>query len=110
LHIKRTVPKGRSFFAFSILLSLAEAFAAINRTIFAGLEGNLAGVAALGANRIVHLAGAADTAGSFTCVSACLAALRLVGKALLGEEFLLAGREYEFASTFLTGESFVFEH
>jgi len=91
--------------------SVLEALTAVDGTVVVGLEGELAGGAALGADRIVHLAGRGVAAGSgLACVTAGLAALGLVGEALFGVEFLLAGSENKFLSAFLTGESFVSVH
>ena len=78
--------------------SVCKALAAVDRTVTAGLEGNLALCTALGANGIIHDAlgtGRHSLAGSTTGS----AALGLVLKSALCIEFLLAGREHEFLAT-----------
>ena len=73
--------------------ALAEALAAIDGAVIAGLEGNLAGLAALGAHGVEHLtafAGGLATA-LLTGVTAGLAALGLILEAVLSVELLLAG-------------------
>ncbi len=75
------------------------------------LEGQLAGLAALRADRVIHLAGSSIAAGSgLARIAAGLAALGLIGEALLGVELLLAGSKNKFLSAFLTGESLVSVH
>ena len=90
----------------------AETIAAVHRTVVAGLEGHLAGLAALGANSVIHLAAATlTTAGvAFACIAAGLAALRLVGEALFSKELLFAGCEGELLSAILADDSFVLKH
>jgi len=78
-------------------LPSAEAIAAVNRTFVPGLEGNLASLAAFGADSIKQLT---STAGSGTASllaghTAGTAALRLVLEAALCVEFLLTGGENE---------------
>ena len=77
------------------------------------LEGNLAGVAALGADRFEHLAGCAGsgvTASVLAVGSACLASLRLVGEALFCVKLLLAGSKGEFLSAIFADQYFVAVH
>ena len=89
---------------------LSEAIAAVNGTIAARFEGNLAGSAATGADRIEHLAGFAAAGSLLTGRAARLAALRFVRKALLGVEFLLAGSEGEVLAAVFANQGFVAEH
>ena len=73
-----------------------------------GLKGNLAGVAALGADGIKHLAGACSiVACALTVGTACLASLGLIGEALLCVKFLLAGSKGEFLSAIFADQYFV---
>jgi hypothetical protein len=91
---------------------LVEASAAVNRTISAGLEGHLSGLAALGANDIVHRAIAAveTTVGSLALVTAGLAAAGLILEALIGVELLLGRGENELIAALTAYQSLVFEH
>jgi len=57
----------------SVLLHLSEALAAVDRTVFARLEGHLAGLAAACANGVEHLA--LTTGSVLAGIAACLAAL-----------------------------------
>ena len=75
-----------------------------------GLEGNLAGVAALGANGVKHLTCAALTALSLAVGTTSLTSLRLVGKTLLCVKFLLAGSKGEFLSAIFADQCFVAVH
>jgi hypothetical protein len=85
------------------LLSVSvKAVAAINRPVALRYERNLCGLAALRANRIVHLAGLASAAAaaaaiavSLAGITAVLATNRFVGKTLFGKEFLVARREHK---------------
>ena len=93
-------------------LPSAEAIAAVNRTVVPGLEGNLASLAAFGADSIKQLT---STAGSSTASllaghTAGTAALRLVLKTLFGVKFLFAGGENEFLTAVLADECFVVVH
>ena len=88
---------------------LCKAFAAIDGLIGLGLEGELGGLSALGANRIKRNALTA-AAGCLVVRSAALAAGRLVLEALLRVEFLLACGENEFAAAVLANQYFVFKH
>ena len=75
-----------------------------------GLERNLAGVAALGANGVKHLTRAAFAALCLTVCTASLTSLRLVGETLLCVKFLLAGSKGEFLSAIFADQSFVAVH
>ena len=88
-------------FSVTILLltHFCKALAAINRTVFPRLKGNLAGCATVGANSVVHFAGTASSV--LACGAAALATLRLVLETTLCVEFLLASSEYKFLTTFL---------
>jgi hypothetical protein len=100
----------RRDFRFSSAGSVLEAFAAVDGTVVAGLKGNLAGLPALGADSVEHLAGASCVAGLLACIPAITAALRLVLKALFSIELLFPGSEHEFFPTVLANECFVSVH
>ena len=88
---------------------VSEAVTAHDRTVGAGLEGNLTGLSTLCANRIVHFALAG--AGAVLPVgTAILAADGFILEALLRVEFLLARREYELRTAILAYQCLVFEH
>ena len=91
---------------------LAEAVAAINRTVGTGLEGNFAGLAAACADRVIHLTVAAATTGRALLAggTAILATLGLIGETLFRVEFLLAGGEGEAGSAIFADDGFVAEH
>jgi len=93
-----------------LLKLLSEAIAAVDGTIAARFEGNLAGTAATGADCVEHLAGFAAAGILLTGGAARLATLRLVGETLLGVEFLLAGSEGEVLAAVFADQSFVAEH
>ncbi len=89
-------------------LFLCEAFAAINRSVFAGLEGNFCNAAAFVTGSFEPFAFAAT--GVLACITASLAALRFVYETFFSIEFLFACCEYEFCAAFLAFECFVFVH
>ena len=100
-------------FKLAKLSSLGEAVAAVNRTIFSGLEGNLAGSSALGANSVEHFAGNSAVVAASGClagIAACLAALRLIGEAFFSVESLFICNKYKFGSAVFASESFVVVH
>ena len=115
-------------FGFPYDVSLAvgrtrlEAVAAIHRLVAARLERNFRHTAALAAGRAEHLALAAAaeaaaasaaltaTARRFTRGAAIRTTVRLVGKALHGEELLLAGRKRELTRTIDTVQIFILVH
>ena len=77
--------------------SVCKAIAAVDGTVAGGLEGNLALLAALGANCIIH--GALGTGSlALTGSTAGSAALGLVLEAALCVELLLTGGENEFVA------------
>ena len=80
--------------------SVCKAIAAVDGTVAAGLERNLAFLAALGADCIVHhaLGTSSDTLAGCTAGSA---ALRLVLEAALCVELLLTGGEDELLAAIL---------
>ena len=82
-------------------LAIAEAVAAIDRAVIAGLKGDLAGFAALGADGVKHLTGGAIARTALASVTAGFAALGLVGEASLSVKLLLTGGENEFLSALL---------
>jgi hypothetical protein len=95
---------------FENLRSLfAKAFAAIDRAVVAGLERNLAGFSALGADGFKHFSLSSTRVG-FTGVTAGLATLRFIGESFFGIELLFVGRKDEFCSAFLACECFVAVH
>ena len=89
-------------------LLLCEAFAAVNGSVFAGLEGNLRYTTAFVTGSFEPFA--FSTGSVFACVTASLAALGLVNETLFSIEFLFACCEYEFFAAFLAFECFVFVH
>ena len=92
------------------LLSISETVAAVNRTVGAGLEGNLALLAALGANGVKHLTLAALAGSVLSCHTAISAALGLVGETFFSVKLLLSGSESEFLSAILADQGLVFVH
>ena len=56
------------------------AFAAVNRSVFSGLERNLASLTALSANSVKQLSGSLTCV--LACIAACLASLRLILESL----------------------------
>ena len=91
---------GRAFCVAQLSSSVCKAIAAVDGTVAAGLERDLAGSAALGADRIIH--GALGTGGNaLTGSTAGSAALGLIFEAALRVEFLLAGGENELLAAIL---------
>src|SRR5512133_3786329 len=93
---------------------LLETVGAVDRPIAARLEGHLGVLATLGANDRIHLALATvATAVGGAALAGCLARRPASGAAhrgaetLLGEEFLLAGREGEFLAAIVASEGLV---
>jgi hypothetical protein len=114
---RKTPPKRKVFFRVSCDLcfesasSGLEALAAVDGTVVVRLEGNLALLAAVGADSVEHLTGGSLlTALCLAGIAAITASLGLVGKALLGVELLLAGGENEFASAILADNGLVSVH
>ena len=100
-HAEKTpLPDGRGVFVGQLSSSICEAIAAVDRTVAAGLEGDLAFLTALGANCIVHdaLGTSSDTLAGCTAGSA---ALGLVFEAALCVELLLTGGEDELLAAIL---------
>src|SRR5699024_1103068 len=95
-----------------VLLDPSEAVGAVDGAILAGLEGNLAGLAAGCADGVVHLAltGAGRTGAVLAGVTASLAALGLVLKTAGCVELLLAGSPNKLLAAVLANYSLVFEH
>ena len=90
----------------------SEAIPAQNRAIIARLERHLCFRTALRANSIEHFAGSrrrSAIAATFPNISAVLATDRLVFKAFLRVELLLAGCEYEIFAAVFALECFVLE-
>ena len=91
-----------------LFLHAGEALAAVNGTIFTGLEGHLAGFAAGGASGVEHLAG--GTGGLLASVTAVLAALGLILEAAGSVEFLFTGGEYELIAALFAYQGLVLIH
>ena len=87
------------------LSSCLEASAAVNRTVGRRLEGDLSFAAAVCANSSEVLAG--SLACVLLSVTACLASLGLVQKALFVVESLFACGEYEFIAAIFANQRFV---
>jgi hypothetical protein len=101
---------------------LGEAIAAVDGPVLAGLEGDLAGRAAAGADRIVHLARSGAVAAPSSSIAAATATATATtspglatGRATLGllvpafrVELLVVGAEGELGATLRTGEGTVF--
>ena len=96
----------------TILTIRFEAGAAVDRTVPAGLERHLGGLAAAVADHVVHLTLAAVGAavGSATRGAAGGAAAGLVLEALVSIELLLRSGEHEFVATIAAYQGLVFEH
>ena len=114
INTKKAAPPLRERLLFrtnqlqSVLLHLSEALAAVDRTVLARLEGNLAGLAAAGADSVEHLA--LTTGRILAGIAAGLAALGLVLETTAGVELLLAGGPNELLAAILAYQSLVFEH
>ena len=114
INTKKAAPPLRERLLFrtnqlhSVLLHLSEALAEVDRTVFARLEGHLAGLAAACANGVEHLA--LTTGSVLAGIAASLAALRLVLEATLCVEFLRTGGENELLATLFADQRLVFEH
>ena len=89
-----------------------EACAAVNRTVTAGLERHLSGLAAAIADHIVHLALATvgATIGLTAGCTASRATAGLILEALVSIELLLGSGENEFCAALTAYQSLVFEH
>ena len=92
--------------------AIAEAVAAVDRTIVAGLKGHFAGLAALSAHGVKHLTGGVvvGAGDAFAGITAGFAALGLIGEAFLSIELLLTGGENEFLSAILADQGLVSVH
>ena len=88
---------------------LAEAVAAIYRTVILRLERTLRLLSAVRADHREHLALLAVVTGAATLVAAITATGRLVLEALLRVKFLLACAEDELLATVLARQRFVFK-
>ena len=86
------------------------ALAAIDRTIFSRLEGNLGGLAAFCAHSVVHHARSTAVPRGLVSHTALTAAGRFILKSLLGIEFLLADGEHEFLATVTAHQRLVLIH
>lgn len=74
------------------------------------LERNLAGISALGASSVIHLTCTALATLGLAVLTASLASLGLIGKALLDIKFLLTCSKGEFLSAIFADQSFVAVH
>ena len=89
-----------------------EASTAIDRTISAGLERNLSGLAAAIANHVIHLTFATGSATILGTASRTArgATTGLILEALVGIELLLRSGENEFGAALTASQGLVFEH
>ena len=87
---------------------LAEAIAAVDRTIATGLEGHLGGDAAAIANHVIHLALAAVVVPAVGTAAGATA--RLVLEAFFSVELLFRSGEGEFGAAFAASKGFVGVH
>jgi len=87
-----------------------ETIAAIDGAIPPGLKGDFAGLSALGANGVEHLASTASTDVPLAGVAAGLATLGLIRETLLRKELLFSGGKSEFLTAVLANDSFVLKH
>jgi len=114
INTKKAAPPLRERLLFrtnqlqSVLLHLSEALAAVDRTVFARLEGHLAGLAAACANGVEHLA--LTTGSVLAGIAACLAALGLVLETTACVELLLTGGPNELFAAIFAYQSLVFVH
>ena len=94
-----------------VLTLRLKAVAAVHGTVSARLERNLRLASAAVADHGEHLPGSAAVAVlGFAGVTAGLAPAGLILEALLGVEFLFAGRENKFVAAVTAGQSLVFVH
>ena len=114
INTKKAAPPLRERLLFrtnqlqSVLLHLSEALAAVDRTVFARLEGHLAGLAAACANGVEHLA--LTTGSVLAGIAACLAALGLVLETTACVELLLTGGKGELVTALFAYQDLVFVH
>ena len=97
----------------AILTNLVVALRAVNRTITAGLEGNLGGTAALCAGYVEHLALATGLSVVIVVAASCTASgatAGLVLEALIGVELLLRCAENELSTALAAYKYLVFKH
>jgi len=89
-------------------LHCCKAFAAVNRSVAVGLEGNLGGLSTVSAHSFKHLS------GCFTCIlasiAASLASLRLILETLFSVEFLFACSEDKIFATIFAFQCDVLVH
>ena len=98
-------------FAFNPLSAAgSEALAAVHGAVFLGLKGNLRGLSAFCADRIMHLTRSAGSAAGFAGLTASLAAGGLVLESFFGIEFLFTSGENELSATVFAYQRFVFVH
>lgn len=106
--VENKKPLGRGFCEREYL-SILEALAAVNRTIVARLERNLARLTAACTYCIKHLT-CLNSACILTGIAARLATLRLICEAFFSIKFLLTGSENEFLSAILADQCLVVVH
>lgn len=92
----------------SVASSCGVALAAVYRLPVSGIERNLAGFSALSADSVEHFSTALSRV--LLRITARLASLGLVLKALLCIEFLLTGCEHELIPAILASQSLVLVH
>lgn len=101
----------KSYFSLAAAVT-GKAVTAVNRTITAGLEGNLRGGATFIADYIIHLAFTAVVAVAVaaTIRAAAGATARLILEAFFSVESLLRTGEEEFGAALAAGKGFVGIH
>ena len=93
-----------------IALTGGVALAAIDRTIFSGLEGNLGRLAAVCAHSIVHHARCPAVPLGLVGGAAFTAASRFILKSFFRIEFLLANGEHKFLAAVTADQRLVLIH
>ena len=95
----------------SLAAHRGKALAAIHGTVLTREERNLGGLAAVGADRVMHFAGSTGSrAAGLASGTAGLAAGGLILEALFGVEFLLTCSPNEFVATVFANQRLVFVH
>ena len=101
------------FFLEAALTLLLEAGTAVDRTIAAGLERNLSGLAAAIADHVKHLTLATGSAATILRATGCAAGRATTGlilEALVSIELLLGSGENELGAALTASQSLVLEH
>ena len=108
----REIPEVFLLILVAALTLRLKACAAVNRTVTAGLEGNLSGLATTIADNVIHLtlATVGATILLATSCTACRATAGLILEALVSVELLLGSGEHELIAALTAYQSLVFEH